>query len=448
MILATQRIGRNVAADCAWLLRFEGDPPSLEQLRSHVGERVGLLPWLRGRLVFPRFRLGAPAVVADPDFELARHVQEVPRSYTEEPGWLRFIGEELCPAQPDARPVWTLHLAHGEGCFALILRHHHFLADGQSGFRILRTLLAGPVAPSVPAKPLTPSAPAVTRKEAAVLARAFASWARGPRPARVINRPLSVVRRAGFLALAGSDVNAIAEAAGCFPNEVFLALLAGGLRRYLGQRGVNLQTHGTLQAGVMVDLGGKRDPGRLGNHYAAGRISLELAEPNARSRLRAIRAALRALHEGPDVEGSHLMVRLMTRMPTPAVWGAAWLLISPRTTLDTIASHLAGARGLTFGGARPTRICSWTYLPPGHSLSFVCQLTPQEVTVNVLADPYAIPDLDRLLSALREARDELLETFLARGARAPSECGAQPASSHQGATQPTPSLERAGATRE
>lgn len=204
------------------------------------------------------------------------------------------------------------------------------------------------------------------------------------------------------------EMKAIASRAGCFPNEVYLALLAGGLRRYLVRHGVTVDRLADLQVATMVDVGTQRSPLRLGNHYAPVRIPLNVSANAADRRLAAIGDALAAMRRGSDVEESIALVTLTNWVPTPFVHGLAWLMTTPTGTVNVIASHLAVSRGLRYRGHRPSRLCSWTFLPAGHSLSFVCQLGREEMTVNVMADPEAIPDLDLLMADLEASREELL----------------------------------------
>jgi hypothetical protein len=206
-------------------------------------------------------------------------------------------------------------------------------------------------------------------------------------------------------------VRALTTGAGCFPNEVYLGLLAGALRRHLRRRGVEVDRLAPLQIGTMVDVGGRRDRRRLGNHYSAVRVPLDVSAADPRRRTEAAKEAVAALHRGPEVEESRALTAAMGRAPAPLVHAVAWIMTTTRGTVSAIASHLAGARDLAFRGERPLRLCSWTYLPAGHSLGFVCQLTPAEMTVNVMSDADLVPDLPDLVADLESSRRELLETY-------------------------------------
>lgn len=435
--LAAEWKWRGVCADCIWLLRFEDEPPTLAELREQIAARLPLVPLLTWELKRTAFRLGAPYMVPDPSFDLRRHVLAVPTECRSEADLFEFISKELGCSIAGKRPLWSLHLAPAEAGFTLILRHHHFLADGMSGGLLLSTLLGeevgdGKVPQKVPpsrlqltnigllyrarawaktVKSVRSRGLSATARPAASIAAAVVRWLRGARPPhlRELNAPLGKHRRVGSVAVPAGEVKAVTKFSGCFPNEVYLAVVAGGLRRYLGRHGVAVDRLADLQLATMVDVGGRRDARRLGNHYAPVRIPMNVSGRSPQDRLEAVRAALAALRQGSEVEESVALVNAMSWAPTPLVHAMAWLMTMPTGTVNTIASHLAVSRGVRFRGRRPSRFCSWTFLPAGHSLSFVCQLAREEMTVNVMVDPEAIPDLDLLLDDLDASRQELLQ---------------------------------------
>jgi WS/DGAT/MGAT family acyltransferase len=434
--LAAEWKWRGVCADCVWLLRFEDEPPTLAELRDRIAARLPLVPLLTCVPKRTAFRLGAPYMVPDPSFDLRRHVLSVPPEFNSEAAQLEFISAELGSSIAGDRPLWSLHLAPAEGGFTLILRHPHFLADGMSGALLLRTLLGeeagdGDIPRDLPPSRLrlttigllhrarawaraTKSVRArglrATARPAGSAAAAVTRWLRGGRPPRLreLNAPLGKHRRVASVAVPAEQVRAIASSSGCFPNEVYLAIVAGGLRRYLGRHGVAVDRLADLQVATMVDVGGQRSARRLGNHYAPVRVPLNVSERAAENRLDSVRGALAAMRQGSEVEESVALVDVMSWAPTPLVHGLAWLMTMPTASVNMIASHLAVSRGLRFRGRRPSRLCSWTFLPAGHSLNFVCQLARDEMTVNVMVDPEAIPDLDLLLADLDASREELL----------------------------------------
>ncbi|HZU18600.1 MAG TPA: wax ester/triacylglycerol synthase family O-acyltransferase [Candidatus Dormibacteraeota bacterium] len=116
--------------------RRAGGPIRPEELRERVRDRLPLLPRLRQRPLRLPFDLGRPLWVADPAFDLDRHLgfyRLPPRA-----GWRRLL--ELTARLharplPRRRPLWEMTLVDGlpEGRQALLVRLHHALADGIAG---------------------------------------------------------------------------------------------------------------------------------------------------------------------------------------------------------------------------------------------------------------------------------------------------------------------------
>ncbi len=158
----------------------------VEDLRSHVGSRLHLVPRFRQRVVRVPFDLARPAWVDDEHFDLHLHVRtaELPAPGSE--AELRaFVGELLGqPLDPD-RPLWDLWLIDGldGGDVAVLLRAHHVLADGLSLLRAAIALL------DVEAQPATEPD--------------LAPWTPGPVPGRAALLVTAVLeRRRNQLALA------------------------------------------------------------------------------------------------------------------------------------------------------------------------------------------------------------------------------------------------------
>lgn len=430
-MLIEQRLDSHTGADCAWLLVFPGPPPSLSELRRHVADRVDATPALRRRLVRSPLPLTRPLLVEDPRFVAADHVGEPAGVPPDEDGWLAFTGEALARPLPLDRPLWRLELLPGGDRFALLLRHHHALADGKSGFLILRNLLTGPpcetTRPSAPSRlgllkadlragwEMTVGALRKTRSphttdQPRALASVLWMLATDPRPPRVprINRSHGPRRAVAYARTPRSEIRAMTQAANCFPNDLYLATLAGGLRTWLAEMGVDVGGLPPIHAGTLINLVDRRAGDRLGNHFSGLRVDLAVAEPDPVRRLDMVRASTRKLHSTPLVEGARVFMKLEDLMPTPARYATAWLSTSPLTTINVIASHQTGSRGLTFAGRPLLRLCSWTFLSAHHSLSFVCHTAADEVTINVLGDPDAVGDVRKLADALEAAHRELL----------------------------------------
>lgn len=454
-MLGHERLAPEISADCPWLLVYRGPCPSEEELRQHVAARLDGLPKLRRKLAFPPLGLSRPLWVEDDSFDLGRHVGVIDQPHHHGPaGWLRFIGEASAKPLDKSGPPWRLELAPGtgDGTFAVIFRHNHVLADGLSALTILRSLLAdAPVDPtetrSRVANHASPRAGALLWRDAMALVGLIprvGRWARAgggrrgevvrgaresglalaelvrmlvcdPAPPRLapLNQALGARRQAAEVTLPSKEVGTISEAVGCFPNEIYLATLAGGLRRFLRAEGVAIDSLSSVRAGVLVNVGGRRDPARLGNHISGLPVALPIAEPDPLRRLSAVRSSTKRIGTTRLVHGFEVLNSLQRLTPSCFIRHVARLSISPRATINLVASHMVPPRRLrSFAGRRLERISSWTFLPAGHTISFVCHSYGDFVTIGLLAEPDLV-DAEALCEHLSAAHRELLEA--ARG---------------------------------
>ncbi len=131
------------------LVIFEGPPPSREDFVEHIESRLGLVPRYRQKLAFPRFEMGRPFWVDDPQFNIDYHVRH---TALPAPGTIEqlrgLVGRIFSQRLDRSKPLWELWLVQGleSGKFALISKTHHALVDGVSGVDLSAVLFdLGPV---------------------------------------------------------------------------------------------------------------------------------------------------------------------------------------------------------------------------------------------------------------------------------------------------------------
>lgn len=455
-MLGHERLAPHISADCPWLLIYRGRCPTPEEFRRHVAARLHALPKLRAKLAFSPIAAARPLWVPDGDFDLDRHIGVLDEQrYRGHEGWLRYIGEALEVPLDKARPLWRLELAPdlGDGTFAVIFRHHHSLADGQSGLVILRALLADPPADAsansseaaTAASLGRPGTLALMWRDATGLLRAARRTGRAlrrpygellrsvresalalgellrmfildPPPPRLkaLNQPLGPPRRAAHMTVPLNEVGTISRVFGCFPNEIYLATLAGALRRYLTTHGVKVGALPAVRAGMLINIGGQRDPMRLGNQISGIAVDLPVAQQDPLSRLRAIQASTLRIRTTRLVTGFEVLNRVTSVLPARLITQVARLTVSPQISINTIASHMVAPRRLrSFAGCQLERLHSWTFLPAGHTMSFVCHTFAGAVTINLLAEPDLV-DVESLCDDLHAAHHELLDACFSR----------------------------------
>lgn len=114
-----------------------------EEIRQHVADRLGKVAVLRRRIVRVPFDLGPPVLMDDPEFDIAFHVVRRAVPSPGGPGELEaLIGRIMArPLAPD-RPLWEISVVEGlaGGGHALLMKVHHALADGVSGATVFAGL--------------------------------------------------------------------------------------------------------------------------------------------------------------------------------------------------------------------------------------------------------------------------------------------------------------------
>ena len=143
-------IERASSADLAFLAMDTGKIPqhiavifldrpgdlSLSQLRQIISDRIRALPRLRQRLITVPLGYGRPVWVDDPDFDIDRHVREVPcRAPGDERALLDTALSVIMEPLPRTAPLWSMFLITGlaGGAAAVVVVLHHVLADGLGG---------------------------------------------------------------------------------------------------------------------------------------------------------------------------------------------------------------------------------------------------------------------------------------------------------------------------
>src|SRR3954453_14541213 len=113
--------------------------PSFEELRDHIGARLGRAPRYRQRLASVPLGISEPAWVDDDDFDLARHV--LPASS----GDLASVVDAVMSVPLEReRPLWELWLAPEleDGSIGLVGKAHHCMVDGIAAVELATISLA------------------------------------------------------------------------------------------------------------------------------------------------------------------------------------------------------------------------------------------------------------------------------------------------------------------
>jgi diacylglycerol O-acyltransferase len=257
------------------------------------------------RRVSPSWR-----VLGDDEIDLDHHFR---RHTLPAPGGEREFGELISALHTERldwrRPLWECHLIDGleGGRFALYFKGHHALMDGVGG--VLRyTQMVTPDQEDTALRPLWTIGPRPRRarpdrrvktsalrtlnglrvarqdmKRNATQPDDPATAAPYAAPRTAINGRLSEQRRIATQSFELTRIKAVARAADVTVNDLFVTIVAGGLRRYLAEHG-DLPTQ-PLTAGTPVNI---RTPGddSTGNAFSIVLVKMftDIADPIERLR--------------------------------------------------------------------------------------------------------------------------------------------------------------------
>jgi WS/DGAT/MGAT family acyltransferase len=282
--------------------------------------------------------------VDDDHFSIEYHVRHtaLPRPGTREQ-LKQLIGRISSHALDRARPLWELWVVEGleDGeCFALISRVHHCMADGVSGAELMTVMMSlspeeepAPLVAYVP-RPLPPRRACGARRPADLVGGPMHAVAtvrelldagrrselgqalRGvldlvasgivPASETPLNHEIGPNRRFDYFAQDLARVKAVKDKLGGTLNDVVLATVAGGLRRFLKRRRVDVSRL-EFRVATPVSVRSEVDKEVLGNRVSAWIVPLPLAQADPVKRLTAIRATTRRLKESNQALGADLL---------------------------------------------------------------------------------------------------------------------------------------------
>jgi WS/DGAT/MGAT family acyltransferase len=315
----------------------------IDRIRAFVYSRLNRVPRYRQRVLFTPLR-GRAVWVDDEHFDIDYHVRHtaLPRPGTREQ-LKQLVGRISSHALDRARPLWELWVVEGlEGGerFAVISRVHHCMADGVSGAELMTVLMStspqdepSPLVAYVP-RPL-PTAMELRRDDvldlvggpmkAIQVARELLDAGRRSQLGQALTGALELVasgivpasetplnqeigpnRRFEYFAQDLAGVKAVKDELGGTLNDVVLATVAGGMRRFLKRRRVDVRRL-EFRVATPVSVRTTQEREALGNRVSAWILPLPLAEEDPVKRLAKIREETRRLKDSKQALGADLL---------------------------------------------------------------------------------------------------------------------------------------------
>ena len=392
-----------------------------------LGRRLPGVPRLRQRLVAAPFCCGRPIWVDDPAFDASQHVAVVacPAPGGEQ-AVLDLAAEALVTPLPRSRPLWaaTLVTEVGEHQAALIIVFHHVLADGVAGLAVLAGLVdragvdgrpgvvdfggGGSGYPRPPASVRRLAVDAWSRRVGSVrrmpallhrlgdAARELRSvrWTR--LPATSLNRPTGARRSFATVTVALDGIRRAGHAQHATVNDVVLTAIGGALHRLLALRGEHID-----RFIISVPFSERREAtaGALGNQSGVIPIPVPgVGDPMRR--LRVVAEGTRAAKRSPPGATTALLgpfFRVLARL------GLFQWFVDRQRLIHTFASNLRGPQQrLSIFGCPVTAIVPLSAATGNVTVSFTVLSYAEALTVTLIADPDACPDLTLLRGLLAE----------------------------------------------
>ena len=376
-------------------------------LRERVAERIGALPRMRQRVDDPA--APAPAWV-DADPELDWHVAEAATERPLDQAEVRELAGELLAERLDhERPLWRIDVVPlADGGAALIGRFHHAMADGVSVIRLVGELLWDPAATpaSTAAAPGKPAASGPAKAAGPTRLRNIpGALRRELRPGHdtALDRHIGPNREVAWRAFPLQRLKAIEHGAGegVTVNDVVLATVAGGLRRWLdsGEESVRVQVPVSLHSRVEGE-------GQIGNRDSFLNVDLPLAEPDALARLLAVNTETSERKLDHDAETLYDFFHAVSRF-RPMYEGVTRLTSGPREFALSVSNVPGPRERPSVLGHEVTGLVSFAEPADRHALRVSVVSLGGDLAFGLCSDPDAIAALDELAAALDDSVDEL-----------------------------------------
>jgi len=415
------------------------EPVPVDRVRDMLREHLVRFDRFRSRVVPAPAGIGPPAWEVDPDFSVDRHLVEAPLADPGDGGALQaFVGGLMSQPLPPDRPLWRFYFVpHYQGGSAIITRLHHCIGDGLALVHVLLSMADGASAPPAPAAAAGPDGEeeadtwgaigavlARTRDAALTLsgralrearellahpdrlsrsgkevASHLGSLARllalSPDPKSAFKGTLGVQKRAAWSRPFDlADIKAVGRATGSTVNDILMAALAGGLRRYLAGLG---EVHGSfdVRGVVPVNLRPLSEAHLLGNRFGLVFLELPLGIEDTLERLFEVRRRMRAIKQSPQAAAIFEVLWAVGVAPRPLFDLALNIFASKATAVVT--NVVGPQQAISIAGVPLRQAMFW--VPSAGHLGLGASLLSYagKVWLGLQSDAGLVPDPDRIL---------------------------------------------------
>lgn len=427
-------------------------PVDMAYLRTLIESRLLQFDRFRQRVVRPSLPMAPHYWEYDPTFNVNAHLHHIGLPSPHDKSALQQLVSDLMSTSLDfSKPLWQMHVIDGYGDGgAIVVRLHHAMADGMALIGVLLALTE--MSPGTP-QPEPDDLSAVANppgsllgswealqlrtaellgkgvkvgrralleslesylnndrpRELAEIANDYAHAAgklalRAPDPLNVFRGQLSVAKRAAWSRpLPLSEVKAMRKATGATINDLMIAAITGGLRRYLEGHGEEIVD---FRAAVPVNLRGPNEMGGLGNKFGLVFLDLPVGMVDMPKRLAAVRYRMESLKDSQEAPVS-LDVLGAIGFSAQAIQDAAVRIIGGKAT--AVLTNMPGPPIPLYLAGQPIESFMF-WVPQSGRLGLGISILSYagNIYVGVATDAGLVPDPDEILSGFYAEYDELL----------------------------------------
>ncbi|MEN8233536.1 MAG: wax ester/triacylglycerol synthase family O-acyltransferase [Actinomycetota bacterium] len=432
------------------LAREEGGI-DVERLKAFIDSKLHMIPRYRQRLATIPIEQH-PVWVDDDHFNIDYHIRHIALPHPGTDEQLKRIAGRIMSQQLDrSKPMWEMVVVEGldHDRFAIVTKIHHCMIDGMSGVDLMAVLMSLAPATEIIPGPAYEPRPAPNGTELLVrettrrisesigairnvrritgnatdLADRFgnrlqavgASLASGwlvPTGKTPINGDIGPGRRFEWVEIPLADVKTVKNKLGGTVNDVFLATVAGAVRRFLtNHRGLEEKDLRGIEFRVMapVSVRSQDQRGTLGNQVAMWLAPLPIDDPDPVSRLATVRAETERLKESNQALGAATLVRVSTGAPATLVALGARLAANARPFNMTVTNVPGPQFPLYFLDSRLEATYPLVPLWQSHGIGLAMFSYHGTVAWGLNGDYEVMPDLDVFGETILAAFAELVE---------------------------------------
>jgi hypothetical protein len=381
-------------------------PLDVDALRSAVAKRLPAEPRATQRVDTSG---PEPRWVQAGDFDIGDHVRRrtTPNCVSRADLW-KAVSDLMTEHLDRGRPLWTFDVIGplADGREAIAVRIHHAMADGIAGVRFLHAVLWDPhpepperTRPGLRAPTERGPITEAVRMPGAVVRELGHRGSRSP-----FDRPITGSRELAFAVAPLADLKAIGASrpAHATVNDVLLAIVAGGLRNWLGDTG---SRH--LRAQIPVSLHHRDEAASdLGNRDSFMNVDLPLGDADPLARLDRISASTSQRKQLGDAEELYDLFNALGRVKH--VDNVVKRFASSAREFSVSISNVPGpAVAVGVAGRRVLHLFSSSEPALHHALRISAISCAGDIGIGLCVDPTALPDVTRLADAIEGSYAEL-----------------------------------------